>query len=55
MQRPQFELFDIASDPDETTNLPKAWPSGHSEQVQEKMKQMQKEMEDPWIAEVDYE
>ena len=54
--RPQFELFDIASDPDETTNL--AESPGHLDilnKYKKKMKQMQKEMEDPWIMKWDYE
>lgn len=56
VQRPQFELFDIASDPDETTNL--AESPGHLDilnKYKKKMKQMQKEMEDPWIMKWDYE
>jgi N-sulfoglucosamine sulfohydrolase len=56
VQRPQFELFDIASDPDETTNL--ADSDGHQdvlEKYKAKLKSMQKEMDDPWIMKWDYE
>ncbi len=56
IQRPEFELFDIAADPDETTNL--ATSPGHAdvlETYQAKLKAMQKEMDDPWIMKWDYE
>lgn len=56
VQRPQFELFDIAADPHETTNL--AESEGHKdilENYKAKLKAMQKEMEDPWIMKWDYE
>ncbi|QDT06859.1 Arylsulfatase [Rubripirellula lacrimiformis] len=56
VQRPQFELFDIAADPLETTNL--ADSQGHQdvlETYKAKLKAMQKEMDDPWIMKWDYE
>ena len=56
IHRPQFELFDIAADPDETTNL--AESVGHQdvlEKYKNTLKQMQKEMEDPWIMKWNYE
>ncbi len=56
VQRPQFELFDIANDPDESTNL--ANSDGHKdvlETYKAKLKQMQKDMDDPWIMKWDYE
>jgi N-sulfoglucosamine sulfohydrolase len=56
VQRPQFELFDIAADPNETTNL--ADSEGHRdilEKYKSKLKAMQKEMDDPWIMKWDYE
>ncbi len=56
IQRPEFELFDIAADPDETTNL--AGSPGHADILEEykgKLKQMQKRMQDPWIMKWDYE
>ena len=56
VQRPEFELFDMQSDPNETTNL--AESEGHRdilETYQEKLKAMQKQMEDPWIMKWDYE
>ncbi len=56
VQRPQFELFDIVNDPDESTNL--ANSDGHKdvlETYKAKLKQMQKEMDDPWIMKWDYE
>jgi N-sulfoglucosamine sulfohydrolase len=56
VQRPQFELFDITADPNETTNL--ADSQGHQdilETYKAKLKAMQKQMEDPWIMKWDYE
>lgn len=56
VHRPQFELFDIAADPNETTNL--AESSGHQdvlETYKAKLKAMQKEMQDPWIMKWNYE
>ncbi len=56
VQRPQFELFDMQKDPNESTNL--ADSEGHKdvlETYKAKLKQMQKDMEDPWIMKWDYE
>ncbi|TWU41071.1 sulfatase family protein [Novipirellula artificiosorum] len=56
IHRPAFELYDIAADPDETTNL--AESSGHQDildRYKAKLKQMQKELDDPWIMKWDYE
>ncbi len=56
VHRPQFELFDIAADPNETTNL--AESEGHKdilEAYKAKLKAMQKETDDPWIMKWDYE
>ncbi len=56
IQRPQFELFDITNDPNETTNL--AESSGYQtvlEEYKAKLKAMQKQTEDPWIMKWDYE
>ncbi len=56
VQRPQFELFDIENDPNESTNL--ADSDGHQdvlETYKAKLKQMQKQMDDPWIMKWDYE
>ncbi|MGB7327570.1 MAG: sulfatase [Rubripirellula sp.] len=56
VQRPQFELFDIAADPNETTNL--AGSPGHADVLEAykvKLKALQKEMQDPWIMKWDYE
>lgn len=56
VQRPEFELFHISADPNETTNL--ANSEGHRdilEKYKAKLKAMQKEMEDPWIMKWDYE
>lgn len=54
--RPEFELYDIANDPNETENL--AFKSEHVETLrkyQSLIKTMQKELEDPWIMKWDYE
>ena len=47
---------DIAADPDETTNL--ADSLGHADVLEiykAKLKEMQKEMQDPWIMKWEYE
>lgn len=56
IQRPQFELFDLQQDPDETTNL--ALNPAHRELLERykaTLKGLQKELEDPWIQKWDYE
>ena len=56
VQRPEFELYEIAADPYESTNL--ADSSGHQdilEKYQAKLKAMQQEMDDPWIMKWEYE
>ncbi len=56
VHRPEFELFDIEADPNETHNL--AGSSGHQELLKEyqaKLKAAQKEFDDPWIMKWDYE
>ncbi|WP_044303269.1 sulfatase family protein [Rhodopirellula sallentina] len=56
VQRPEFELFDIDADPDETTNL--ADSSGHQEvlkKYQRKLKAAQERYDDPWIMKWEYE
>lgn len=56
VQRPEFELFAIANDPDETTNLSDS--PGHQdvlETYKAKLKAMQKQYHDPWIMKWDYE
>jgi N-sulfoglucosamine sulfohydrolase len=48
--RPQFELYDLETDPDEIHNL--ASDPGHHEKLaalQQKLKQFQKRTNDPWI------
>ena len=56
VQRPEFELYNIYEDPYETTNLA---DSAQHQQVlqryQDKLKQMQKEQDDPWVMKWDYE
>ena len=56
VQRPEFELFDIAADPNESTNL--ATSPGHAdvlELYQGKLKAAQKKYDDPWVMKWDYE
>jgi len=56
VQRPEFELFDIQSDPDEAHNL--ADSPGHADVLttyQAKLKELQREYEDPWIMKWEYE
>ncbi len=56
VQRPEFELFDIYRDPHETNNL--AGSPEHAAvlaKYKQKLKQMQREMDDPWIMKWDYE
>lgn len=56
VQRPEFELFDIADDPNESNNL--ADSPGHAEileRYQGKLKQLQKQYDDPWIMKWEYE
>ena len=56
LQRPQFELYDLAADPDEVKNL--AADAKHAEQLAEmkgKLKDFQQRTKDPWILKWDYE
>lgn len=56
IHRPRFELYDIRQDPDETTNL--ADSPEHADvlrEYQDKLKQFQRQMDDPWISKWDYE
>jgi N-sulfoglucosamine sulfohydrolase len=56
IHRPQFELYDLAADPDETRNL--ADDPDHAELLTElkgKLKAFQKRTGDPWILKWDYE
>ena len=56
INRPQFELYDLAADPDETKNL--AVDPQHARLLAElkaKLKAFQKRTEDPWILKWDYE
>lgn len=56
IHRPQFELYDIESDPHETENL--ASDPNFSEvlaKYQRKLKAFQAKMDDPWIMKWDYE
>ncbi len=54
--RPRFELYDIQNDPHESTNL--ADSPGSAEvlkEYQEKLKQYQRDMDDPWVIKWEYE
>ena len=56
IHRPAFELYHVATDPDEAKNL-SADPA-HAKTLakyQKKLKQMQKDFKDPWIMKWDYE
>jgi N-sulfoglucosamine sulfohydrolase len=56
IHRPQFELYDMRSDPQERTNL--ADSPGHANVLkayQERLKSFQKSMDDPWLIKWDYE
>lgn len=56
MQRPQFELFDLQADPNESHNL--ADDPAHAEKLAElqgEIRRFQKETKDPWILKWDYE
>ena len=56
INRAKFELFDIANDPHETTNLAlKPEFNDVLVKYQKKLKAMQKELSDPWIMKWDYE
>jgi N-sulfoglucosamine sulfohydrolase len=56
INRPQFEFFDISSDPDETRNLADD-PQFATllDEYKSKLKDMQKRTEDPWIMKWSYE
>lgn len=56
IQRPQFELYDMESDPDEVRNL--AADPAHAKLLDElkaRLKAFQKRTGDPWISKWDYE
>ncbi len=56
VQRPEFELFDIYADPHESNNLAHQPEFAEVlETYQKKLKQMQRQMDDPWIMKWDYE
>ena len=56
INRARFELYDISADPNETKNLADD-PEYYTvlRDYQNKLKQMQKQLEDPWIMKWDYE
>ena len=56
IHRPRFELFHIASDPHETTNL-SADPEYAEvlKKYQQRLRDFQKRMDDPWILKWSYE
>ena len=56
VRRPRFELYDLQSDPNESLNL--AEKPEHQSTLKkycERMRELQKELEDPWISKWDYE
>ncbi len=56
VQRPQFELYDLQTDPDETHNIAND-PAHYATLValQQKLKQFQKRTKDPWIIKWQHE
>ncbi len=56
IQRPQFELYDMQSDPDEAYNLAEKEEFAEVLQLyKDKLKDRQKLLNDPWIMKWDYE
>jgi N-sulfoglucosamine sulfohydrolase len=56
VQRPKFELYNVANDPWESTNLAdKSEHAGMLHQYKQRLKQLQKDLGDPWIMKWDYE
>lgn len=56
MHRPQFELYNLKDDPNETTNL--AQSAEHAAiltELSNDLKEFQKKTEDPWVLKWDYE
>ena len=56
VHRPEFELFDIAADPDESRNL--AREPEYADvlaEYQQKLKSLQKRYDDPWVMKWEYE
>ena len=56
VQRPEFELYDMQKDPNESTNL--AESVGHAdilERYKATLKSMQRQYDDPWIMKWEYE
>ena len=56
LARPEFELYDLVQDPDETVNL--ALDGSHADTLKElkaKLRDFQKRTGDPWIHKWDYE
>ena len=56
IHRPEFELYDLKSDPNETNNLADDPDYQEKlEQMKAKLKQFQQQTDDPWIMKWDYE
>ena len=56
IHRPKFELYDIVNDPNESLNLAdKPEYASILKEYQQKLKSLQKKLEDPWIMKWDYE
>jgi N-sulfoglucosamine sulfohydrolase len=56
IQRPEFELYDMQSDPNEAKNLAKDPAFADTlEAYKKKLRDKQAELEDPWITKWDYE
>ncbi len=56
IQRPKFELYDVQSDPDEAYNLAGKEEFAEILKIyQNKLKDRQKELDDPWVMKWEYE
>ena len=56
LQRPEFELYDLEADPAERTNLAASVEyTATLKSLQEKLRQFQKQTDDPWLLKWEHE